>query len=62
MKKQIYTIEIEFTPGSEFQGEIFKEHLKAILTALNIYFSTNHKKNKIEIKWEEKEAIQSVKS
>lgn len=58
MKKQKYEIKVEFTPGSQFQGEIFEEHLKSLLTALNIHFSTNHKKNKIKIVWERKESTQ----
>jgi hypothetical protein len=60
MEKQKYTVNIEFTPGSQFQGEIFEEYLKSLLTALNMHFSTNHKKNKIKIVWERNETPRFV--
>ena len=43
-----YEIKITFTPGSEFQEQVFKTTIDAFLKALSDQFKQTHKKNKLD--------------
>lgn len=51
MKKERYIIDIQY--GSDFQEQVYKQMLEAMLAILKVQMEEKHKKNSIKIEREE---------
>lgn len=51
MKKERYIIDIQY--GSDFQEQVYKQMLEAMLATLKVQIEEKHKKNSIKIERED---------